>query len=323
MGKKRQRYWILRRRRRRKYRKNKRKRRKRDVAKRNFLEKFHTYLQRRYDDLNKNDTFRKSFHKLDGIGTEQSTEIAKLPANMSKNRYRKVLPFDKKRVILMHGKDGSDYINASNVDFPNQKFIASQGPTEDTKQDFWEMIVQKNTKYIIMLTNLVEKKRTKCSQYWPEQSQATLHLGNMTIKHQNTEVYSTYVIRFFSIEVDGDIRNVVQFHYTAWPDHDVPKLEKLLDFCRVVLSHTNRCNVPVVVHCSAGVGRTGTWIALMRLIRQVIVVGKKVDIDDVIRHMRMCRNFMVMRTCQYKFLFESLLYMLKKELGILLPVPCS
>ena len=135
-----------------------------------------------------------------------------------------------------------------------------------------------------MLTNLVEKKRTKCSQYWPDQSQPTLHLGNMTIKHQNTEVYSTYVIRFFSIEVDYDIRNVVQFHYTAWPGYDVPKLEELPDFCRVVLNHTNKYNVPVVVHCSAGVGRTGTWIALMRLIRQVIVAGKKVNIDDVIQH---------------------------------------
>ncbi|KFQ83372.1 Receptor-type tyrosine-protein phosphatase kappa, partial [Phoenicopterus ruber ruber] len=229
--------------------------------------------------------------------------------NQSKNRYKSIIPYDHCRVVLQTSDTGSGYINASYVDSYRSPcfFIAAQGPLPGTVVDFWQMIWQEKVSVIVMLTGLVEQNKIKCEQYWPEQEQV---YGDFTVTLNNIRTTTGLVTRIFCLQKAGCAlpRAVEQFHYLLWPDHGVPRNPaQLLCLVEVVNKRSLEAPAgPVLVHCSAGIGRTGTFIALDFLLKMGKAEGK-VDVFHCVQRLREQRVSMVQTKEQYTFLYEVLL----------------
>ncbi|KAM9367396.1 receptor-type tyrosine-protein phosphatase alpha-like [Phaethornis superciliosus] len=229
--------------------------------------------------------------------------------NQSKNRYKSIIPYDHCRVVLQPSDMGNGYINASYVDSYRSPrfFIASQGPLPGTVVDFWQMVWQEKTSIIVMLTDLVEQNKTKCEKYWPEQEEV---YGDFTVTLNNIRTTTGLVTRIFCLQKAGCAlpRVVEQFHYLMWPDHGVPRNPaQLLGLVEVVNKRGLEASAgPVVVHCSAGIGRTGTFIALDFLLKMGKAEGK-VDVFQCVQRLREQRISMVQTKEQYTFLYEALL----------------
>ncbi|XP_068781728.1 receptor-type tyrosine-protein phosphatase mu isoform X3 [Struthio camelus] len=229
--------------------------------------------------------------------------------NEGKNRYKSIIPYDHCRVVLQPSDTGNGYINASYVESYQSPrfFIAAQGPLPGTVVDFWQMVWQEKTSVIVMLTSLVEQNKTKCEQYWPEQEQV---YGDFTVTLSNTRTTSGLVTRIFHLQKAGcDLpRLVEQFHYLLWPDHGVPRNPaQLLCLVEKVNKRVSEDPAgPVLVHCSAGIGRTGTFIALDFLLKMAKAEGK-VDVFRCVQRLREQRVSMVQTKEQYTFLYEVLL----------------
>ncbi|XP_053910515.1 receptor-type tyrosine-protein phosphatase kappa isoform X2 [Cuculus canorus] len=230
-------------------------------------------------------------------------------SNQSKNRYKSIIPYDHCRVVLQHSDTGNGYINASYVDSYRSPrfFIAAQGPLPGTVVDFWQMVWQEKTSIIVMLTGLVEQNKTKCERYWPEQEQV---YGDFTVTLNNTRTTTGLVTRNFCLQKAGCAlpRVVEQFHFLLWPDHGVPRNSaQLLCLVEVVNKRKMEASAgPVLVHCSAGIGRTGTFIALDFLLKMGNAEGK-VDVFHCVQRLREQRVSMVQTKEQYTFLYEALL----------------
>ncbi|WAQ98497.1 PTPRE-like protein, partial [Mya arenaria] len=149
------------------------------------------------------------------------------------------------------------------------KFIASQGPMKNMIDEFWQMVWQQKSDKIVMLTNLIEMASIKCIQYWPEKGESCSY-GGIDISYINTKEFNDYNIRTWeAVQPDSKPRRIRQFHFKAWPDKDVPDSAWcLVNFWKAVDTNNSAYGSPIVVHCSAGVGRTGTFIALDNLIHQ-------------------------------------------------------
>uniref|UniRef100_A0A8C3UXD2 protein-tyrosine-phosphatase n=1 Tax=Catharus ustulatus TaxID=91951 RepID=A0A8C3UXD2_CATUS len=229
--------------------------------------------------------------------------------NQNKNRYKSIIPYDHCRVVLQPSDSGNGYINASYVDTYRSPhfFIAAQGPLAGTVVDFWHMVWQEKTSVIVMLTGLVEQNKIKCEQYWPEQEQV---YGDFTVTLNNTWTTTGLVKRIFCLQKAGCAlpRAVEQFHYLLWPDHGVPRnASQLLCLVEVVNKRVLEAPAgPVLVHCSAGIGRTGTFIALDFLLKMGKAEGK-VDVFHCVQQLREQRVGMVQTKEQYSFLYEALL----------------
>ncbi|OWF53778.1 Receptor-type tyrosine-protein phosphatase mu [Mizuhopecten yessoensis] len=217
--------------------------------------------------------------------------------NKSKNRYKTIYPYDHSRVVLdpLPGAIGSDYINANYIDNVEDRkvYVAAQGPLPTTNDDFWRMIWKLNSGKIVMLTNLVENRKVKCDKYWPDEEEPmTTQTFNITLNRER--FYASYVIRDITVtdHKSKDKKEIQQFHFTAWPDHGTPNSLELVLFQRRVKLHKTALPGQMVIHCSAGIGRTGTFIALDALLE----FGKKHDRIDVhlfINKMRKDRMSMV------------------------------
>ncbi|XP_066037075.1 receptor-type tyrosine-protein phosphatase kappa-like isoform X1 [Chamaea fasciata] len=229
--------------------------------------------------------------------------------NQNKNRYKSIIPYDHCRVVLQPSDTGNGYINASYVDTYRSPhfFIAAQGPLAGTVVDFWHMVWQEKTSVIVMLTGLMEQNKIKCEQYWPEQEQV---YGDFTVTLNNTWTTTGLVKRIFCLQKAGCAlpRAVEQFHYLLWPDHGVPRNpSQLLCLVKVVNKRVLEApGGPVLVHCSAGIGRTGTFIALDFLLKMGKAEGK-VDVFRCVQQLREQRVNMVQTKEQYSFLYETLL----------------
>uniref|UniRef100_A0A8C9FSF1 protein-tyrosine-phosphatase n=1 Tax=Pavo cristatus TaxID=9049 RepID=A0A8C9FSF1_PAVCR len=229
--------------------------------------------------------------------------------NEGKNRYKSIIPYDHCRVVLQPSDTGNDYINASYVDSYRSPrfFIAAQGPLPGTVVDFWQMIWQEKTSVIVMLTGLVEQNKIKCEQYWPKQQQV---YGDFTVTLNNTRTTTGLITRVFCLQKAGCAlpRAVEQFHYLQWPDHEVPRNPaQLLSLVEMVNKSGSEYPAgPVLVHCSAGIGRTGTFIALDFLLKMAKAEGK-VDVFHCVQKLREQRICMVQTKEQYAFLYEVLL----------------
>ncbi|TNM98471.1 hypothetical protein fugu_014717 [Takifugu bimaculatus] len=188
---------------------------------------------------------------------------------------------------------------------PNH-YIATQGPMQETVFDFWKMVWQENTAAIVMVTNLVEVGRVKCCKYWPDDTEIYRDVKVTLIE---TELLSEYVIRTFAVEKRGahEIREIRQFHFTGWPDHGVPyHATGLLGFIRRVKSKTMTNAGPMVVHCSAGAGRTGCFIVIDIMLDMAEREGV-VDIYNCVRELRSRRVNMVQTEEQYVFIHDAIL----------------
>ncbi|KAG7525159.1 receptor-type tyrosine-protein phosphatase mu isoform X1 [Solea senegalensis] len=241
-------------------------------------------------------------------GQSAPWDSAKKDENRMKNRYGNIIAYDHSRVRLqaLEGEQSSDYINANYVDGyhrPNH-YIATQGPMQETVFDFWRMVWQENTAAIVMVTNLVEVGRVKCCKYWPDDTDIYRDVKVTLIE---TELLSEYVIRTFAIEKRGahEIREIRQFHFTGWPDHGVPyHATGLLGFIRRVKSKTLTNAGPMVVHCSAGAGRTGCFIVIDIMLDMAEREGV-VDIYNCVRELRSRRVNMVQT--EYVFIHDAIL----------------
>ncbi|KAH9490851.1 Receptor-type tyrosine-protein phosphatase zeta [Bulinus truncatus] len=228
--------------------------------------------------------------------------------NKQKNRFKNIYAYDHSRVHLEANADnnGGDYINASYIkDFNNQvKFIASQGPNNAMINDFIQMLWEQKVKKVVMLTRLIEEGKAKCDQYWPD-SQPMI-FGEIEITLKSTQCFADYTIRKMKLfKKNQSSFSFTQFHYTSWPDKCVP-LEpwSLIDFEQKVFSRPT--DKPIVVHCSAGVGRTGTFIALHNLLTQAEETGQ-VDFFNTVIKLRKDRMFMVQTAEQYMFLHKTVM----------------
>ncbi|XP_041357061.1 receptor-type tyrosine-protein phosphatase epsilon-like isoform X2 [Gigantopelta aegis] len=256
--------------------------------------------------------FHKQFEKLPS-GLVKPCDIAMKPENKMKNRYRNICAYDCSRVILTCEADdpNSDYMNACYIDGFNtpKQYIASQGPVDVNLNDFWRMIWQQNTSKIVMLTNLVEEGRIKCITYWPELNDQTVHYGNIEVKCTSVEVLAHFTVRTFKIHCiteDSSPRVVKHFHYTSWPDRGVPTdIASLVEFYIKVDKTAAHNSDPLVVHCSAGIGRTGTFLALAYLV-EASKHQDFVDIFTCVSRMRHERVNMVQTQEQYEFLHDAL-----------------
>ena len=252
------------------------------------------------------------------------------PENKVKNRWKNILPYDHSRVVLKDVSSkmvGCDYINANYVDgeaeHSDKQYIATQGCLPGTVNDFWHMIHQENTKIIIMTTNEVERGRSKCTCYWPEQGRTQVY-GSMIVHNSSESVNPHYKLREFIVyhEKDPNKTKIFHYHFTSWPDYGVPQEPgSVLAFLHDTnqkyreLVQSSIVPGPIVVHCSAGIGRTGTFIVIDILLNLISQNGfeSEIDIQRTVQMLRSQRSGMVQTEAQYKFIYLAIVDFVKTQ----------
>eukprot|EP01102_Stenamoeba_stenopodia_P007320 TRINITY_DN2051_c0_g1_i2.p1 TRINITY_DN2051_c0_g1~~TRINITY_DN2051_c0_g1_i2.p1 ORF type:complete len:413 (+),score=68.26 TRINITY_DN2051_c0_g1_i2:243-1481(+) len=257
--------------------------------------------------------------------SDESYLSATAPWNFHKNRYKDVLPLGSNgnvptrvRVQPICGVEGSDYINANFIDCtPEKRFIACQAPVPHTIADFWRMVWEQESAVIVMLTSLVENDRIKAHAYWPP-LEKTHRFGFFAVRLDEETYDSGVMTRKLTVTKleDNSSRNITQLHFCEWPDHGVPKnclgirrLTHLSHFYRTYHLHNHGFSGPTIVHCSAGIGRAGTFIAIDMLLD----ANKYIDnptypktVYDTVRWLRLRRKGMIQTVDQYKFIYKAL-----------------
>ncbi|KAL4226612.1 Protein tyrosine phosphatase [Mactra antiquata] len=265
---------------------------------------------------NSDDKFSAEFEDISSrTRTDLLADASFLPENKAKNRYVNISAFDHTRVILqaVPGRPKSaDYINANFIDGYSKQhaYIATQGPLPHTFADFWRMVWEQGSIVIIMITNLMERGRRKCDMYWPEEGTETY--GSVMVKHINTFSRAHYTVRMFSLKSSKNKKKhvseriVYQYHYTEWPDHGVPEFTlPVLKFIQKSSGENPPGAGPIIIHCSAGVGRTGTYILIESMIKQIKDKGT-VNIPAFLLHIRQQRNFLVQTEEQYMLIHDAI-----------------
>ncbi|XP_063962711.1 receptor-type tyrosine-protein phosphatase mu-like [Lytechinus pictus] len=252
--------------------------------------------------------------------------VASKEKNKPKNRFRNIIAYDHSRVVIekVDGDPHSDYYNANYInDFRGDRaFIASQAPNTASLTAFWRMLWQENVATIIMVTNLIESGKDRCRQYWPKNPRTVEVIGDFSLFLVETEQFSDHIVRTVMVKRTGDglddddadeeKRTITQYHYLSWPDMGVPEhYTTLINFTESVKKHHRRLQSaghesPMLVHCSAGVGRTGTFICLYNMLDMMREEGK-IDIFGFVSKMRDNRFKMVQTKEQYIFLYNALL----------------
>ncbi|XP_048256304.1 multiple epidermal growth factor-like domains protein 11 isoform X5 [Haliotis rufescens] len=230
--------------------------------------------------------------------------------NSPKNRFKGIYPYNPSLVVLKGPSGSSGYINASFIDGPTRgkKYIATQGPLPHTVVDFLEMIWQQNVPVIVMLANIIEDGRRRCEPYWPnEPGEDSKTFGPWKITVADSCPLADFTIRTLKMRKGAVEKTVKHVHYMVWPDKDVPdNTMSLVDLRNKVRTFCDFAEGPMVVHCSAGVGRTGTLIALDSLIEDA-ETRSKVDIYGCVWRLRNFRVSMVQTQSQYVFLHDCIL----------------
>ncbi|XP_051554728.1 receptor-type tyrosine-protein phosphatase F-like isoform X5 [Myxocyprinus asiaticus] len=254
--------------------------------------------------------FSQEYESIDP-GQQFTWEHSNLEVNKPKNRYANVIAYDHSRVVLtpVDGVPGSDYINSNYIDGYRKQnaYIATQGPLPETLSDFWRMVWEQRASTIVMMTRLEEKSRVKCDQYWPIRGTETY--GMIQVTMLDAVELATYSVRTFALYKNGssEKREIRQFQFMAWPDHGVPEYPTpILAFLRRVKACNPPDAGPMVVHCSAGVGRTGCFIVIDAMLERM-KHENTVDIYGHVTCMRAQRNYMVQTEDQYIFIHEALL----------------
>ncbi|XP_061539989.1 receptor-type tyrosine-protein phosphatase C isoform X2 [Phycodurus eques] len=257
--------------------------------------------------------FLAEFQSIPKIFTRYTVREAKKTCNLPKNRYADILPYDYSRVHLSTGNGGagSDYINASFIDGykESKKYIAAQGPKEETVCDFWRMMWEQRSSIIVMVTRCEEGNKNKCVQYWPSLDRETEIFEEFVVKLNSEDHFPDYSIRHLNLShrKDNSERDVTHIQFLSWPDHGVPEEPHLLlKLRRRVNAFKNVFSGPIVVHCSAGVGRTGTYICIDAMMECLEAEGK-VDIYGFVFSLRKHRCLMVQVEAQYILIHQALL----------------
>jgi receptor-type tyrosine-protein phosphatase F len=304
------------------------------LLKKRNVEKLRDHL-RKVREVNPNDSsingFDEEFWYIEEKSSQQqsTTESALLPVNRSKNRYSNVLPPEYTRVKLkeIDGIEGSDYINANYIDglIPGSEkaYIATQGPLQSTFVDFWRMVWETNSCVIVMLTKEIENGRIKCDKYWPDidiplniESKFKIELLNI-IEKGDEEIERK--LKLTNLETDEE-REVTQFQYIAWPDHGLPESVNAFVELAEKVDEANKNKGPIVVHCSAGIGRSGTFCTVhstLEKIKQDMAnkVEPQFNIIETILKLRLMRPGMVQTKEQYMFCCFAIVEEGEKLLG--------
>eukprot|EP00039_Didymoeca_costata_P009054 m.119956 g.119956 ORF g.119956 m.119956 type:complete len:842 (-) comp14340_c1_seq4:3016-5541(-) len=274
--------------------------------------------------------FSIGYENLDMIDMQQFSadkcRVGQLPSNRSCNRYTDIVPYDSYRVVL-NGEKGDDYINASMLKglLPGAPdFVASQGPKANTIDHFWKMVYQLRSRMIIMVTNCVEGTRTKCETYWPSVGKSIEYdaddRGNAlritALSEKSTEQWAERTFLVTDLDEDKSLE-VTQLQFMDWPDHGVPQSNaSFLSFLHrsMAIQQQNRAkdetgDSPIVVHCSAGVGRSGVYIAVYSILTSLPFINTEnphIELDSLIISMRKSRRYMVQTVQQYVFCYEAI-----------------
>ncbi|KAJ7331791.1 hypothetical protein JRQ81_013971 [Phrynocephalus forsythii] len=250
------------------------------------------------------------------------TSTSERPENVSKNRYKDILPYDHSRVklsLITSDKD-SHYINANFIKgvYEPKTYIATQGPLSTTVVDFWRMIWEYKVQIVVMACLEFEMGKRKCERYWVEVDETPLQLGPFYISCEAEKERKEYVIRILKVKLnDSEIRTVYQFHYKCWPDHDVPSsINPILQLIWEMRCYQAHSEVPICVHCSAGCGRTGVICALdytWSLLKDEIL-PMNFSIFNVIQEMRTQRPLLVQTQEQYKLVYDAVIELFKRQL---------
>lgn len=270
-----------------------------------------------------NKVTRTEFERL-RTGDTWTHSVASLPQNRSRNRYTDVFPWDKNRVKLP--SKVNDYINASHIDLPDARYIATQGPLSQTIHHFWSMCYfeaqrrQEKDIIIVMITPLVENRRKKCEKYWPEDSwdlselleKDQIDLPSMKIKNEGLTSFDRFTLTQFSLVVGEDVKTVWHYYYHDWADTRTPSDGlSLIELLNQVHKLKTSKNVKIpITHCSAGVGRTGTFIALdyFNINDELLIDAESSDpIYELFQLLRNDRILMIQTVEQYEFLYQFFL----------------
>ncbi|KAM9212076.1 receptor-type tyrosine-protein phosphatase C [Dugong dugon] len=257
--------------------------------------------------------FLAEFQSIPRVFSKFSIKDARKSFNQNKNRYVDILPYDYNRVELseINGDAGSNYINASYIDGFKEprKYIAAQGPRDETVEDFWRMIWEQKATVIVMVTRCEEGNRNKCAEYWPSMEQGTKTFGDVVVKINEHKRCPDYIIQKLNItnkKEKATGREVTHIQFTSWPDHGVPEdPHLLLKLRRRVNAFSNFFSGPIVVHCSAGVGRTGTYIGIDAML-EGLEAENTVDIYGYVVKLRRQRCLMVQVEAQYILIHQAL-----------------
>ncbi|KAG5336734.1 PTN11 phosphatase, partial [Acromyrmex heyeri] len=282
---------------------------------------------------------RHMFSRKEGLRSE----------NRAKNRYKNILPFDHTRVRLkdiVSDIPGADYINANYIrnkegDETNTTvdsggddssfgkcYIATQGCLPNTIQDFWHMVYQENTRVIVMTTKEIERGKNKCARYWPEEGESSEYGNEWKVRAVSRTSTADYTLREFFLQGTkpefSESRRIYHYHFQAWPDHGVPSdpgcvlnflhdvnaRQESIAASLVPKDQDEPCIGPILVHCSAGIGRTGTFIVIDMILDQIKLHGLdcEIDIQRTVQRVRSRRSGMVQTEAQYKFVYLAVLH---------------
>ncbi|XP_020490373.2 tyrosine-protein phosphatase non-receptor type 2 isoform X1 [Labrus bergylta] len=273
-------------------------------------------MDQEFEGIDSEGRWQKLYHEIRNQSHECSYKVAKCPENRNRNRYRDVSPFDHSRVKLENTEN--DYINASLVvmEEAQRSYILTQGPLKNTCGHFWLMIWEQKTKAVIMLNRVIEKGSEKCAQYWPTAEEREMAFRDtcflVTLLSEDTKsYYTTRVLELQNLST-GEKREIYHFHYTTWPDFGVPEspasflnfLFKVRESGALGVDHG-----PAVVHCSAGIGRSGTFSLVDTC---VVLMDKRkdpssVDIKSILLDMRKCRMGLIQTPDQLRFSYMAVL----------------
>ncbi|XP_052130720.1 receptor-type tyrosine-protein phosphatase N2 isoform X3 [Frankliniella occidentalis] len=274
----------------------------------------HMVLAYMEDHLKNKDRLEQEWQGLCAYEAEPcETTVAEKPENQKKNRYYPhVLPYDHSRVVLneLANATGSDYINASTItdhDPRNPAYLATQGPLPHTAADLWQLVWEQGSVVMVMLSRLTENGTAMCHRYWPEEGSELYHIYEVHLVSEHIWC-DDYLVRSFYLKnlKTGETRTVTQFHFLSWPDHGVPPNTKpLLDFRRKVNKSYRGRSCPIVVHCSDGAGRTGTYSLIDMVLNRMAKGAKEIDIAATLEHIRDQRANMVESKEQFEFCLQA------------------
>ncbi|XP_074802371.1 receptor-type tyrosine-protein phosphatase N2 isoform X3 [Natator depressus] len=269
----------------------------------------HMILSYMEDHLKNKNRLEKEWEALCAYQAEPNAmTIAQKEENVQKNRSQSVITYDHSRICLKaeNSHDNSDYVNASPImdhDPRNPAYIATQGPLPATVADFWQMVWENGCVVIVMLTPLTENGVKQCYHYWPDEGSNLYHIYEVNLVSEHIWCEDFLVRSFYLKNLQtNETRTVTQFHFLSWHDQKVPaSTRSLLDFRRKV----NKCyrgrSCPVIVHCSDGAGRSGTYILIDMVLNKMAKGAKEIDIAATLEHLRDQRPGMVQTKEQFEF----------------------
>ncbi|XP_076046373.1 tyrosine phosphatase IA-2 isoform X2 [Oratosquilla oratoria] len=273
----------------------------------------HMVLSYMEDHLRNKDRLEQEWIALCAYEAEPcATTVALKTDNSKKNRYPDAVPYDHNRVLLnSHANvNESNYINASSItdhDPRNPAYIATQGPLPSTTPDFWQLVWEQGSVVLVMLTRLTENGHSLCHRYWPEEGSELYHIYEVHLVSEHIWC-DDYLVRSFYLKniKTGETRTVTQFHFLSWPDSGVPASTKaLLEFRRKVNKSYRGRSCPIIVNCSDGIGRTGTYCLIDMVLNRMAKGAKEIDIAATLEHIRDQRPSMVKTKAQFEFVLMA------------------